>query len=168
MREVSRSRKMRSPHFSVGLGDWELTMVAVGREGGWSWGGSGLEPEQGYKRSVSGSKGGPVRLFVIDHQTMTHLFGSTGILVAAEPSPGFRRATLFCTQLQSITEIITSSMSPEGFHAPMVTTRSPPTSPSSRFASVMITPLALPIHILYPRSPPPPSSRAFTDNCRLS
>jgi len=62
MREVSRSRKMRSPDFSVGLGDWELTMVTVGREGGWSWGGSGLEPEQGYKRSVSGSKGGPVRV----------------------------------------------------------------------------------------------------------
>ena len=33
MREVSRSRNMRSPDFSVGLGDGELTMVAVGKEG---------------------------------------------------------------------------------------------------------------------------------------
>ena len=32
-REVSRSRNMRSPDFSVGLGDWELTMVGVGERG---------------------------------------------------------------------------------------------------------------------------------------
>jgi len=33
VREVSRSRNMRSPDFSVGLCDWELTMVAVEGKG---------------------------------------------------------------------------------------------------------------------------------------
>lgn len=33
VRDVSRSRNMRSPDFSASLGDWELTMVAVEGKG---------------------------------------------------------------------------------------------------------------------------------------
>ena len=66
VREVSRSRNMRSPDFSVGLCDWELTMVAVRREDELE-GGNESRPGGSHKRArdthESGSEGRP--LFVI-------------------------------------------------------------------------------------------------------
>jgi len=131
VREVSRIRNMRSPDFSVGLWDWELTMVEV-----WEEEEVGLES----KEAISGLRylDPNLAFFVIHRQTMTHLFRSTAILVQTEFDSLSPTVSPSYTYRESIREIsmVAHWISPGRAHASLSQTRSPPMkSPINIFQS---------------------------------